>query len=269
MSVCLSTFLKNIKKIQASNPIYQTGGTGQDGTCDCIGLIMGAMYMAGHKRYDMHSTNYFSRYQMQTLDNINNGYEIGSIVYKRREDNGTLNDRYKPGGRYFTGDLCDYYHAGVVTSVNPLIITHCTSTANTSGIIEDTKIGNWSVAGRLKDIDYTNFVEEEEKEEETMTTKTAIVTSTDGNPVKLRADPSTKNRYIAKIPIGTKVEVIESAQGWAHIKVNGKIGYMMEEFLIYEDSGDSGSVPPTCNSNFEEEVLKKLDEILTLLNANG
>ena len=265
MSVSLTTFLKNIKKIRASNPKYQTGGTGQDGTCDCIGLIMGAMYMAGHKRYDMHSTNYFSRYQMQTLDNINNGYEIGSIVYKRREDNGTLNDRYKPGGRYFTGDLYDYYHAGVVTSVNPLIITHCTSTANTSGIIEDTKIGNWTIAGRLKDIDYTNFVEEEEKEEETMT---AIVTSADGNPVKLRADPSTKNAYIAKIPIGTEVEVIESAQGWAHIKVNGKIGYMMEEFLVYEDSGD-GSVTPTPNSNFEEEVLRKLDEILTLLNANG
>ena len=264
MSVSLTTFLKNIKKIQASNPKYQTGGIGQDGTCDCIGLIMGAMYMAGHKRYDMHSTNYFSRYQMQTLDNINNGYEIGSIVYKRREDNGTLNDRYKPGGRYFTGDLYDYYHAGVVTSVNPLIITHCTSTANTSGIIEDTKIGNWTIAGRLKDIDYTSFVEEEEKEEETMT---AIVTSKDGNPVKLRADPSIKNAYIAKIPIGTKVEVIESAQGWAHIKVNGKIGYMMEEFLVYEEDG--GSVTPTPNSNFEEEVLRKLDEILTLLNANG
>ena len=113
MSVSLTTFLKNIKKIQASNPIYKTGGTGQNGTCDCIGLIMGAMYMAEHKRYDMHSTNYFARYQMQTLDNINNGYEIGSIVYKRREDNGTLNDRYKPGGRYFTGDLYDYYRNGI------------------------------------------------------------------------------------------------------------------------------------------------------------
>lgn len=59
-------FLERVKAIADANPTYRTGGDGSDGTCDCIGLIMGAI----GKKYDMHSTNYFARFQMRSVDSL-------------------------------------------------------------------------------------------------------------------------------------------------------------------------------------------------------
>ena len=53
--------------------------------------------------------------------------------------------RYKKGGAYYTGDLNDYYHAGLVYKKNPLQIRHM-STKMTI----DTKIGKWNYACKLK-----------------------------------------------------------------------------------------------------------------------
>lgn len=58
-------FVKRVLEISATNPTYRTGGDGRDGTCDCIGLVMGAL---GGK-FDMHSTNYFARYKLANEPN--------------------------------------------------------------------------------------------------------------------------------------------------------------------------------------------------------
>ena len=44
----------------------------------------------------------------------------------------------------------------------------------------------------------------------------------------LRAMPTTTSKILAKLPTGTKVTVIEKVAGgsWAHVKVNGKEGYI-------------------------------------------
>ena len=42
----LEQFLREIRNIRALNPIYRLGGSGVDGTCDCIGLIIGAIRRA-------------------------------------------------------------------------------------------------------------------------------------------------------------------------------------------------------------------------------
>lgn len=77
-----------------------------------------------------------------------NDLQIGDIVFKAYEpgDSGyDLPSRYKNGGTYYDGDLKDYYHVGVVTSVRPLHITHMT----TPTVKVDTKLGKWGYYGKL------------------------------------------------------------------------------------------------------------------------
>lgn len=228
------TFINNILEIQSREPTYREGGVGADGTCDCIGLIMGAMYEAGQRKYDMHSSNYFARYQMQEMYTVSRQEHLftGMIVYKAREDTSDLNARYQPGGRYYTGDMLDYYHVGVVLTANPLAIIHCTSGGGVDGITVDSSIGKWSHGGRLKGVDYSNDGVDVIEEEETMEPYTATVTAPSGSTVNMRSRPNPDGPVIVRVPIGAKVEVQTNADGWARIVWNGTIGYMMSQFLV-------------------------------------
>lgn len=227
-----STFLAGVRRIAAARPVYRTGGTGADGTCDCVGLIMGAI----GKEYDMHSTNYFARFQMRSLDSLLDESQLheGGIVYKSRRDTAQLNARYQPGGRYYTGDMLDYYHVGVVTGIDPLEITHCTSTNNVNGIAYDNSIRAWSHFGDLLDVEYT-------VEEISMETYTATVTARSGSTVRMRSRPDADAPTVVKVPLSQTVQVLESASGWAKVDWNGQRGYMMLEFLQKQESSEESA----------------------------
>lgn len=218
-------FVEGVRRIAASNPTYRTGGDGSDGTCDCIGLVIGAI----GKKYPMHSTNYFARYEMEGLFPLSDWRDltVGDLVYKWRDGDSTLHERYKQGGLYYTGDMMDYYHVGVVTSTSPLIITHCTESNNVDGIAYDNSIKGWLLYGQLKDIEYEAL----EDPVQPVTNDLAVVSSDNGKPVKLRPIPSTSKPYIAEVPVGAQVEILEQADGWATVVWAGKRGYMMTEFL--------------------------------------
>ncbi len=247
MTIQRNTFLGEVRRIAALPLTYRWGGRGVDGTCDCIGLIMGAMYAAGHAKYPMHSTNYFARHEMDSLEKLEGGVELGEIVYKARADTGGLNDRYKPGGRYYTGDMLDYYHVGVVTGVEPLEITHCTESAGINGIAYDSSLKGWTHHGRLKDVAY-----EGGEDDTRVDAYKAVVKSENGLPVKLRPTPGTEKPYIAKIAVGTVLDVTEQAQGWAKVILpNGTRGYMMSEFL----EPVSGEIPEEPPEDGQEGAL--------------
>lgn len=251
-----STFLAGVRRIADSRPSYRTGGKGMDGTCDCIGLIIGAV----GKKYDMHSTNYFARYQMRMLDSLLDESQLheGSIVYKSKRDTAELNARYQSGGRYYTGDMLDYYHVGVVTGIDPLEITHCTSTNNVNGIAYDNSIRAWSHFGDLLDVEYT-------EEEISMEIYTAIVTARSGSTVRMRSRPDTDAPSVAKVPIGQTVQVLESASGWSKVDWNGQRGYMMVEFL--QKQGNNGentmqNTEDTVTITLPREAAKALLAVL-------
>lgn len=224
-----SEFLKNVKRIADSRPTYRIRGDGSDGTCDCIGLIMGAL----GRKFDLHSSNYFARFQMRSIDSLLDESQLheGSIVYKSRRDTAQLNARYQPGGSHFNGDMLDYYHVGVVTGIEPLEITHCTQSNTVDGITYDGSIRAWSHFGDLLAVEYTEDDEQEETQLETTLFELAVVHTEDGNPVHLRSTPSTKLPYIAKVPSGAQVEVLENAGEWSTIRWNGQRGYMMSQYL--------------------------------------
>ena len=51
----------------------------------------------------------------------------------------------------------------------------------------------------------------------------------------LREDPSTKNPYLARMPYGSAVSVIDEGQTWSLICYNGQYGYCMREYLNEDD----------------------------------
>lgn len=258
----VSEFLNNVRRIADSRPTYRTGGSGKDGTCDCIGLIVGAL---GGK-FDLHSTNYFARFQMRTLDSLLDESQLheGSIVYKSRRDTAQLNARYQPGGTHFNGDMLDYYHVGVVTGIDPLEITHCTKSGTVDGITYDGSIRAWSHFGDLLAVEYTEDDEPEEAQPESTLFDFAVVHTEDGNPVHLRSTPSTKLPYIAKVPHGAQVEVLESAGEWATVRWNGQRGYMMNQFLRV-----IGAVTATKTASNKVTIQLSADAAMELYKALG
>lgn len=219
-------FVERVQEIAARNPTYRTGGDGSDGTCDCIGLVMGAL----GRKYPMHSSNYFARFEMAELRPLGDGDDLypGELVFKARNENNPrydLHARYKQGGRYFASTLLDYYHVGVVTGIWPLEITHCTSTQNVNGIARDTTIDGWTHAGVVAGLDY----DEETEDEASMTMQ---VYAENGKPVNLRQRPDVNSPKVGEVAVGMEVEVVEQAAGWATIRYDGKRCYMMDKFLV-------------------------------------
>lgn len=83
------------------------------------------------------------------------------------------------------------------------------------------------------------------KEEPMMESKPRKVFAESGSTVMLRPEPSTKSSYLAKVPVGSVVNILSKSivdgVEWAYVMVDGKSGYMMNEFLV--DSGESPAPP--------------------------
>lgn len=240
----VSKFLSKVYEIKAEKPSYKQPGDGSDGTCDCIGLIIGALRRMGLKWTGIHGSNWAARKEISDLAPIKSvsDLSLGDAVLKAAEKGTSkwkLPDRYKVNGKYYNGDLKDYYHVGVVTSVNPLNITHMTSPT----VKVDTSLGSWNYHGTLDIL--KKAAGETVTKKETTTTKTekteeqipavgskAVVVASNGKPVKMRQYPDKKCRTWDELDVGTIVEILEPGETWA--KINGgrrKGWYMMADYL--------------------------------------
>ena len=243
-------FLDKVQVIKSLNPAYKQPGDGSNGVCDCIGLIIGGIRRIGLKWTGIHGSNYGARYETVDLTFINNvsDLELGDVVYKgcgkdgivrKACGNGTIKrkwdlpTRYFKGNKYYNGDLNDYYHAGTVTSVNPLNITHMTSPR----MKVDTNLnGGWNYHGKAKPI-WNAASGKKQATVETpagtpSTGSKAIVYAGNGKPVKMREYPSTSCRTWVNVPCGTEVTIMDPGEGWAKIDCGNRRGwYMMAQYL--------------------------------------
>lgn len=222
----LNDFLAAVQDIAAADPRYKLGHAGDDGYCDCIGLIIGACERNGVEWTGVHGSNWWARHYTSSLMRVTDADDLalGDIVYKAHSPGDTgydLPDRYDKDP-----DKRDYYHVGVVTQVEPLRITHCTTGDGVDGIKVDTKLGKWTYKGQLTLIDY-------ETTESPVVTGEAIVTAPSGSTVNLRK--SRGGSVTQRIPTGTQVEVLEVYDGWARIRVPVE-GYMMAKYLTGGES---------------------------------
>lgn len=222
----ISDFLASVQQIANERPTYRLGGVGSDGTCDCIGLIIGACERCGAEWTGIHGSNWAARHYTDSMMRIEDvdDLALGDLVYKVRmpgEDGYDLPSRYDKDP-----DRRDYYHVGVVTQVNPLVITHCTSSGNVDGITTDTKLGKWTYKGQLSLLEDAPAGEDEPE----LGIGYATVTAPSGSTVNLRDKPSKRGSVIERIPLGTTVEVESVEDGWARVRVMIE-GYMMSEYL--------------------------------------
>lgn len=223
MSVARDAFLSAVDAIQAEAPTYRSGGKAADGTCDCIGLIIGALNRCGVKWPGIHGSNWAARNAMAWLLPVSDASDltVGDIVYKARRPGETgysLPDRYAADP-----DRADYYHVGVVRSVSPLRIIHCTSPG---GVVTDAKLGKWAYRGGLTLLDRSAC----EESSAAVVPGTATVTASSGSTVNLRTSASKRGKVLTKIPVGNDVTVLDVNGEWAKVQFP-VTGYIMLDFL--------------------------------------
>ena len=227
MSVAQSAFLAAVDAIAADHPAYRLGGKAADGTCDCIGLIIGALNRCGVKWPGIHGSNWAARNAMAWLKPVScaDDLAVGDVVYKAKAPGQAgyrLPDRYAAGP-----DRNDYYHVGVVRSISPLRIIHCTSPG---GVTTDTKLGKWAYRGGLTLVDRSDYSPVCEETPEAVCAGTATVTASSGSTVNLRPGASKSGKVLMKVPVGSEVTILEVNGSWAKVEVP-MVGYIMTDFL--------------------------------------
>ena len=230
-------FMAKINLIFNSKPKRREPGDGSDGYCDCIGLIIGAIRRMGLKWTGIHGSNYAARREITGLTKLTSKsqLEFGDVVLKavpKGHPNWRLPSRYFKGGSYYNGDLNDYYHAGVVASINPFQIKHMSSKMTI-----DTKIDvtyPWNYKGKLlklvaasSDIPTPTPTPTPDPAQY----KKAVVVAKSGSTVNLRQTPSKASRIMIRVPLGKTVTITKPGETWAAVKYDNFSGYMMAEFL--------------------------------------
>ena len=255
--VSVQQFLQGVQDNAFRIHFYLLGHSGDDGKSDCIGLIIGALALCGFEWPGVHGSNWAARNAMATFGPINSASECfpGEIVYKAKEPGDAGYDL--PSSYRNSPDQRDYYHVGVVTSVDPFCITHCTGVDG--GIKRDNALGKWRWGGKLKYVDYN------EAEEKPMVYK-ATVYAENGYPVKMRKLPSAQSSIILQVPLGATVEVTGEVDAvWAAIDYNGIQGYMMRKFLRKNDSEPISGTAVAVNRADLETVKTALETALNVI----
>lgn len=244
-----------MEEIAAEEPGYQLGHDGSDHLCDCIGLIIGAIRRAGGQWRGLHGSNYAARSEVVKIMRIGaaSELEIGEVVFKAYEPGVggyNLPIRYEPGGESYNGDLRDYYHVGVVVSVNPLRIRHMTTPRPKM----DTSLGKWTWHGWLKKISASGGDE---------TLKVTYQAKVIGGALNLRKDKSTTSERITQIPDGSTVTVTEELPEWCLVEYQGQTGYVMAKYLA-EIKKENGSETITVDRAKLEAIYDEIGDWLGL-----
>lgn len=232
MTALLQKFLDKALQLFNSNPKRREPGDGSDGYCDCIGYLIGSLRRTGLKWTGIHGSNWAARKEAINLHPVKsiNDLEVGDMVLKAvgpGKSGYALPSRYKKGGAYYTGDLNDYYHAGLVYSKTPFQIRHMSSKMTI-----DTKLGKWNYAARLKPLVNAGAYAEETSNTAIPSSGTqAKVVAQSGGTVNMRKTPRLTGALITRVPLGSVVNILDPGEEWCKIKYGNKTGYMMAKFL--------------------------------------
>ena len=171
----------------------------------------------------------------------------GAFLFILEHDGGEP-AKYKPDG------LGNASHIGIVTMPRGEGAIH--SSASRGCVAESTfkgktiKNGGWNMVGLWNEVcyDYTGGggVDPDPDPEPTPTptptptpvTETAIVGNVPANnrqDVNMRTKPSTNAALVDRVPVGEEVEVLSHGDDWCKIRWNKETGYMMTQFLIFEE----------------------------------
>lgn len=209
---------------------YVTPGTSNAKGIDCSGAFVYAYRQFGERIY--HGSNRIARIYCREMKRVtaSTRLEPGMAIFKSRSDLSRMKGEYKPGGAYYDPNLTeDFYHIGLVVSVEPLQIINATPPK----VRIDDRLSRWQWAGYLKAVDYSPA------DPETGET-CAQVTAESGSTVNIRKKPSLKAAVLAKVPLGQRVAVREKTNmEWWKVAYLQFTGYMMRKFLKTEEGENS------------------------------
>ena len=251
-------FLAAVERIASEEPSYRHGGSGKDGTCDCIGLIIGAIDRCGGKWPGIHGSNYaaHARGVMNGIRQIGQVRSLspGDLVFKAYapgDPKYALPAKYRSGGDFYNGDLLDYYHVGVVLSAEPLRIRHMTTPRPKL----DTKIGHWTYTGQLAIISEAEEIQMVEKIYDARVI---------GGTLNVREQPDTSANRVGRLAIDTAVTVVAEGDGWAKIAYKDGQGYVMLKYLEPTNGEAAGTAMVTVERSRLEALYDELGDLLGL-----
>ena len=253
--------IAHFQRMNAEHWPYEWGAS-RTGCVDCSGAFVWAYKQEGKSIY--HGSNRIARSFIVELLPISEA-RPGMAAFKARQPGEALYalpQGYLPGGGRYNGDLNDYHHIGLIDD-DPAYVLNAKSVAD--GFKRSKITEGWDFVARLKDVQYDDV----NNGDVVMTD--AYVISSDGNPVKLRPTPSTDKPYLAKVPVGAAVEVVDNADGWSNVIWGDKRGYMMTKFLIFDEEKEPSEEEDHSD---EEEVVLRLprsaaDALYTTLQKAG
>lgn len=268
--VTLEQFLNGCKRNAARIKGYKLGTTGANGLSDCIGYIMGALELAGQKWNGTHGSNYAARYRTKNLHPVTSAAQLklGEIVYKHYEPNTEAWKKSFPISTYKGHpDQNDYYHVGVVTSVNPLEISHCSG----GGMHYDKVLGKWDYAGECSLVEYgcvttqtSGPIGDIQSSVAVTGPGKAIVDVPDDTTVNVRSSSSTTGKVLVKLDEGTKVDVLAIVGTWARIDyafVKEGTGYIMSKYISADGKVD---VPDNTTVNVRAKASTGSSKVTTM-----
>lgn len=256
--ITASAILGDFHRMLAEQWKY-TAGASETGNVDCSGAFVWSFRQHGQSIY--HGSNRIARTEVIELVPIS-AAKPGMAVFKCRNPSDAryaLPSGYKQGGKYYNGDLRDFYHIGLMGEDGKVLNAQSSATGFVASPIK-----SWTCAGQLKKVDY----KEEKQVEDSYTAGVSYVGrvyATSGRTVNLRAEPSKSAKVLEKVKIGTTVNVIGTADGWLHVETETNQGYMMEEFV---DVGISKTETPTL-SELAERVEKLEARVASLEGGVG
>ena len=247
-------YVDAVEGIAEARPAYREGGDGSEGSCDCVGAGIGALRRMGIPYDGLHGSNWAARHEAVEL------WEIDSVHQLQIGDN--VLKAYEPGdagwnlpARYGDDpDQRDYYHFGVVVSVNPLRILHMTSPTFKT----DTVLGKWKYAFLWRQLAGADV--EEGKEMAALWDAKVVLQS---GWLNLRNGPGEMYRDIGDIPNGAIVEVLVEGE-WPFVRFAGKTGYVMGGYLERIEN----ELPEIAEPGKPEEE-KDGESVTTLIGEDG
>lgn len=179
----------------------------------------------------------------------------GAFLFILEHDGGEP-EKYKPDG------LGNASHIGLCTAKRGKGAIH---SSYSRGCVAESEFhnktipnGGWNRVGLWEKVAYDYGGGPEPGPEPEPGQHTAVVVADNGKPVNLRKQPKKTAALVDRIPVAERVEVLEHGDEWSRIRWDGKTGWMMNDFLAFEDEpgGDYTVTIPWLS----EEEAKELQE---------
>lgn len=250
--IAVSAILGDFQRMLDEHWKY-TAGAAETGNVDCSGAFVWSYRQHGQSIY--HGSNRIARTEIVELVQIS-AAKLGMAVFKCRNPGDSryaLPSGYKQGGKYYNGDLRDFYHIRLMGEDGKVLNAQSSATGFVASPVK-----SWTCAGYLKKVEYKEDTPMVDDSNDVICV--GLVTAQSGSTVNLRAEPSKSAKVLEKVKIGTSVNVIGNSGGWLHVETETNQGYMMEEFV---DVGISKTETPTFSELAER--IEKLEERVTAL----